>query len=79
MPNPVQNDTVIQFSCTVWMQGGMEIYDLQGRIVQEVRIDFSSGTNQIPLNLSHLSKGLYVLNVIDDQNQVVASSKLTKQ
>ena len=79
MPNPVQNDTVIQFSCAVWMQGGMEIYDLQGRIVQELRIDFSSGTNQIPLNLSHLSKGLYVLNVIDDQNQVIASSKLTKQ
>jgi hypothetical protein len=61
------------------MRGGMRIYDLQGRIVQELRIDFSSGTNQIPLNLSHLSKGLYMLNVIDDQNQVVASSKLTKQ
>jgi uncharacterized protein (DUF1501 family) len=79
MPNPVLNDTVVQFNCAVWMRGGMRIYDLQGRIVQELRIDFSSGTNQIPLNLSHLSKGLYMLNVIDDQNQVVASSKLTKQ
>lgn len=78
-PNPVLNDTFIQFSSPEWMQGGIKIYDLQGRIVQELRIDFSSGTNLIPLNLSHLSKGLYVLNVIDDQNQVVASSKLTKQ
>lgn len=79
MPNPVLNDTVVQFNCTVWMQGGMEIYDLQGRIVQELRIDFSSGTNQIPLNLSHLSKGLYVLNVIDDRNQIIATAKFTKQ
>ena len=79
MPNPVLNDTVVQFNCAVWMQGGMEIYDLQGRIVQELTIDFSSGTNQIPLNLSHLSKGLYVLNVIDDRNQIIATAKFTKQ
>jgi hypothetical protein len=78
-PNPVVNDTMIQFSSPMWMRGELQIHDLQGRIVYELIADFSSGKNQIPLNLSHLSKGLYVLNVIDDQNQVVASSKLTKQ
>jgi hypothetical protein len=70
---------MIQFGSLEWLRGGIQIHDLQGRIVEELTVDFSSGTNQIPLNLSHLSKGLYVLNVIDDRNQTIATSKFAKQ
>jgi hypothetical protein len=42
-------------------------------------MDFSTGANRIPLNLSHLSKGLYVLKVVDDRNQTIATSKFAKQ
>ena len=78
-PNPVVNDTMIQFSSPMWMRGQLQIHDLQGRIVQELIADFSSGTNQIPLHLSHLSKGLYVLTVLDDTNKTLASTKFRKQ
>ncbi|MGB2281676.1 MAG: DUF1501 domain-containing protein [Flavobacteriaceae bacterium] len=79
VPNPVVNDIMIQFGSLEWLRGGIQIHDLQGRIVEELTVDFSSGTNQIQLNLSHLSKGLYVLNVIDDRNQTIATSKFAKQ
>ena len=78
-PNPVVNDTMIQFSSPMWMRGQLQIHDLQGRIVQELIANFSSGTNQIPLHLSHLSKGLYVLTVLDDTNKTLASTKFRKQ
>ena len=78
-PNPVVNDTVVQFSSPMWMRGELQIHDLQGRIVQELPMDFSTGLNRIPLNFSHLSKGLYVLTVLDDKNKALASTKFTKQ
>ena len=78
-PNPVVNDTMIQFSSPMWMRGQLQIHDLQGRIIQELIADFSSGTNQIPLNLSHLANGLYVLTVLDDKNKTMASTKFRKQ
>ena len=61
------------------MRGGLKIYDIKGQIVEQHNVDFSSGINQIPLNLSHLSKGLFLLNVIDDRNQTIATAKFTKQ
>ena len=78
-PNPVVNDTMIQFSSPMWMRGQLQIHDLQGRIFQELIADFSSGTNQIPLHLSHLAKGMYVLTVLDDKNKTLASTKFRKQ
>ena len=78
-PNPVVNDILIQFSSPMWMRGQLQIHDVQGRIVQELIADFSLGTNHTPLNLSHLSKGLYVLKVLDDKNKTLASTKFTKQ
>ncbi|MED5363013.1 MAG: T9SS type A sorting domain-containing protein, partial [Bacteroidota bacterium] len=59
--------------------GQLQIHDLQGRIVQELNANFSSGTNQIPLHLSHLSKGLYVLKVLNNKNKTLASIKFRKQ
>ena len=78
-PSSVVNDTMIQFISPIWMRGKLQIHDLQGRIVQELIADFSSGTNQIPLHLSHLAKGMYVLTVLDDKNKTLASTKFRKQ
>jgi uncharacterized protein (DUF1501 family) len=78
-PNPVVNDTLVQFSSPMWMRGELQIHDLKGRIVQELPMYFSTGLNRITLNFSHLSKGLYVLSVLDDKNKALASTKFTKQ
>ena len=78
-PSSVVNDTMIQFISPIRMRGKLQIHDLQGRIVQELIADFSSGTNQIPLHLSHLAEGLYVLTVLDDNNKTLASTKFRKQ
>ena len=79
VPNPVVNDMIIWFSSSEWLRGGIQIHDLQGRIVEDLSVDFSTGINQIPLNLSNLSNGLYVIKVVDDRNQTIATSKFSKQ
>ncbi len=79
VPNPVVNDMIIWFSSSEWLRGGIQIHDLQGRIVEDLSVDFSMGINQIPLNLSNLSNGLYVIKVVDDRNQTIATSKFSKQ
>jgi hypothetical protein len=70
---------IIQFSSSEWLRGGIQMHDLQGRIVEDLTVDFSSGTNEFALNLSHLSGGVYILNVIDDRNQIIATTKFAKQ
>jgi uncharacterized protein (DUF1501 family) len=77
-PNPVLNDAVVRFHSPLWIRGGLAIYDTQGRQVQKMTIDFSSGQNVIPVNLGHLSKGLYVLTLTDDSNHTMSSLKFTK-
>ena len=79
VPNPVVNDLILLYRSSEWMRGGVKVYDLQGRIIDELTVDFSSGTNQIPLNFSHLSSGLYVLKVVGDRNQTIGTAKFTKQ
>ena len=79
VPNPVVNDMIIWFSSSEWLRGGIQIHDLQGRIVEDLTVDLSTGINQIPLNLSNLSNGLYVIKVVDDRNQTIATSKFSKQ
>ena len=79
VPNPVYNDTLIEFKSTEWMRGSLKIYDLQGRIVTQLQKDFSSGINRIPLNLSHFSNGVYILKVLSDRNINIGTSKLIKQ
>ena len=79
VPNPVYNDTLIEFKSTEWMRGSLKIYDLQGRIVTQLQKDFSSGINRIPLNLSHFSNGVYILKVFSDRNITIGTSKLIKQ
>ena len=79
VPNPVVNDMIIWFSSSEWLRGGIQIHDLQGRIVEDLTVDFSTGINQISLNLSNLSNGLYVIKVVDDRNQTIATSKFSKQ
>ena len=79
VPNPVVNDLILLYRSSEWMRGGVKVYDLQGRIIEELTVDFSSGTNQIPLNFSHLSSGLYVLKVVGDRNQTIGTAKFTKQ
>ena len=79
VPNPVVNDVIVRFSSSQWLRGGIQIYDMQGRIVEDLTVDFSSGINQIQLNFSNLSNGLYVIKIVDDRNQTIATSKFSKQ
>ena len=54
-----------QLSARSWSIGGLQehepvmVYDLQGRLVQKERAQ----SGETVLNLSHLPKGIYIINI----------------
>jgi hypothetical protein len=55
------------------------ISDMQGRILFQLQRDISTGLTNIPLNLSHLQPGVYVLEVIDKYNNKRERRKFLKR
>ncbi|MFK7924378.1 MAG: PQQ-dependent sugar dehydrogenase, partial [Bacteroidia bacterium] len=63
-PNPAKEILNVQLSQVSLVPLSLEIYDLQGRRVQQETI--AVGANQIRIDLSSLSKGLYLVNINDE-------------
>ena len=71
-PNPAQKKTVVYFRNTTTKQRDFRITDLNGKIVLRMR----SSEKIVPIRLSGLSKGVYLLTVNDGKNSI--SKRLVK-
>lgn len=63
-PNPTQNILSVQLSQLATIPITVEIFNLQGKRVQEEII--TPGASQIRIDLRRLSKGLYLVNINDE-------------
>ena len=62
-PNPCVDQTTLKMACNN-EQVSIRVYDLNGRLVQEVcSKQFNQGTHLIPIDLSGLQSGQYVVTV----------------
>ena len=59
VPNPIQTQGWIVFSATRNEQCSLEIFDIQNRKVEEIKISIQEGLNKIPIELAKLSNGHY--------------------
>ncbi|MEL7533755.1 MAG: PQQ-dependent sugar dehydrogenase, partial [Bacteroidota bacterium] len=66
-PNPTQDILSVQLSQLSLLPLSVEIFDLQGKRVQEETI--APGASQIRIDLSLLSKGLYLVNINDETSR----------
>ncbi len=62
-PNPVSTNLTIEMEVTTDGTYTLELVDVSGRIVKAESMKTSSGLNRNQLNVSNLSKGMYLLRV----------------
>ncbi len=67
-PNPFNAETKITFSLPVQSPVNITIYDIQGKVVNQLVSEkkFEKGTHTIPFNAAHLSSGLYFYSLNSD-------------
>jgi hypothetical protein len=53
--------------------------DMMGRMIQQQQVMILEGTNVIPVNVSSLSSGIYMLKAIFSDNNQIPAIKFIKQ
>jgi hypothetical protein len=66
-PNPASSEIFIEFNSSSNLNTVVNIYDMQGKLVNSINtVTENEGTQQIPVNVSELSKGIYTYTVSID-------------
>ncbi len=74
-PNPASDIVTVDFISTINKTINVSVYDLTGRLVLEEKLYAKEGANKQALNLSSLSKGIYLIECNDGNK--VNTSKLS--
>ena len=78
-PNPVSDECLVSFVSGYWFRGIIEVYNMQGRLVNKLPVDVASGQNNLSLNLSYLQSGVYLMVVKNNHNKPVGTTRLIKR
>lgn len=76
-PNPVHSDAIIEFNSEKNSVVDINVYDLNGKLVKANASQVHKGLNKITLNVGHLSKGTYIMQLISG-NRTYTSKFLVK-
>ena len=57
-PNPFRNETVIGFVLPEATNARLSVYDVSGKLLQQIEGDYAAGYNEVSLDRSNLSEGL---------------------
>lgn len=66
-PNPVQDELTLEFNAPTAGSYLLQIFSLEGKLLQSTRESASSGSNINQLNTSNLSAGMYLLRIQTDR------------
>ena len=66
-PNPTSANINIEFSSVAKGNASVTVQDISGRIVTSQAVSVTEGVNKTQLDLSHIAKGIYMLNVISTE------------
>jgi hypothetical protein len=78
-PNPVQNNLTASISSPTKNLVNLQVVDMMGRMIQQQQVMILEGTNVIPVNVSSLSSGIYMLKAIFSDNNQIPAIKFIKQ
>ena len=72
-PNPFSNQLTIDFVSKHDLANvDVNIYDLSGKVLINTQVDLSMGSNQIPMDVSTLPKGTYLVHINNGVNSQYA-------
>lgn len=71
-PNPALNSAVLKLQLIRGSKVEISFYDLQGKLIQNVFSgNCNSGENQVPLDLSKMSNGVYQIKAVTENDQII--------
>lgn len=77
-PNPFNNNISINVNSSKKNTVLVSFLDVTGRILQNGEYELTEGANQININYSFLTPGIYFLNIIDNNSTILSTKKLIK-
>lgn len=78
-PNPVQNSLITSISSPSKNLVHLQVLDMMGRMILQQKVNIQEGNNVIPVNVSTLGSGIYLLKVICSDNNQIPAIKFVKQ
>lgn len=72
-PNPVATELNVELSGMNSGSATIEITDLSGRVVATIPVQIAGGVSKSTINVSDISKGVYLLNVRSENGETVSS------
>jgi hypothetical protein len=65
-PNPVKDELTVEFNAPTASNYLLQIFSLEGKLLQSTRESANSGSNVNQLNISNLPVGMYLLRIQTD-------------
>ncbi len=79
-PNPFINSLTLEINSQADQHGIVRLVDGQGKIVRMISWNLKRGLNITTLtNLKRLADGLYFLDVVDSNGEIIHKTKLVKE
>ncbi|MCB9033297.1 MAG: T9SS type A sorting domain-containing protein [Chitinophagales bacterium] len=75
-PNPAVNSVQINLKSDKLIQYKTNVYDISGKLIYQTAL---LNATQQQIEVSHWSVGTYIIQVVDDKNQALATAKIIKQ
>ncbi len=78
LANPFTNNIVVDFLSNHSQTLQATVFDNAGRKVVKQQITLNGGTSRQNINAAQLQKGMYILQIVDENGNLIVSSKLIK-
>ena len=78
-PNPATDQIQLQFNSDRSFNGTILIFDQSGNEKREEKVKVKSGDNTLSFNISRFTKGMYVINLVDDNETSLVAKKFIKE
>ena len=72
-PNPFYNQTTIEFEIPLSTSINIQLYDLNGRVLQHLlsNVHYEAGKHRLTIESQELQAGIYYLNMVSNTSQLV--------
>ena len=79
MPNPFNNNTIVEFELDKQMEVSFEVLDITGKVVKVLNLgNMGVGTHQINLNSDSFRNGIYYYSIYNDEFKVTKKMLIQK-
>ena len=76
-PNPVRDIAILDIASAKQDNVEVRVMDIAGKVLFTRKVAINSGSTRVPLNLTNLSSGTYVVSIIAN-GELIKSMKIIK-